>query len=75
MNVLRVFIVAGHRFSIVMDEASPLWERLRVNYGPFEAAEVPEDAGEPIFTLNVSVLMITHRECALAYADEILRLD
>ncbi len=39
-----------------MDEASPLWERLRVNYGPFEATGVPSGAGEPIFTLNVSVL-------------------
>ena len=54
--MIKNFIVAGHRFSIMMDEASPLWERLKVNYGPFEVAEVPEDACEPIFTLNVSVL-------------------
>lgn len=48
------FIVAGHRFSIVMDDASPLWERMQVNYGPFEAPAVGQDGGEPIFTLHVN---------------------
>ena len=48
------FIVAGHRFSIVMDEASPLWERMWVNYGPFEADSPSGDDDKPIFTLYVS---------------------
>lgn len=47
------FIVAGHRFSIVMDEASPLWERMQRNYGPFETGDTPATAEKPIFTLHV----------------------
>ena len=48
------YIVAGHRFSIVMDELSPLWDSIHLNFGPFEA----EDKGSafaPIFTLDVMV--------------------
>lgn len=48
------FIVASHRFSVLMDEASPLWERMQVNYGPFEAVEVPLPADKAIFTLQVN---------------------
>ncbi|MBQ0086528.1 MAG: hypothetical protein KBS72_02430 [Bacteroidales bacterium] len=47
------FIVAGHRFSIVMDDASPLWERMKANYGPFVAPTIGDNDGMPIFTLYV----------------------
>lgn len=46
--------MAGHRFSVVMDEASPLWERIQVNYGPFEADVPAGDADKRIFTLSVT---------------------
>ena len=48
------FIVAGHRFSIVMDDASSLWEKIKVNYDAFEAKHAAEDTGAPIFTLHVN---------------------
>ena len=48
------FIVAGHRFSLTMEEVSPLWERMRRNYGPFEVA--PDDGVPVIFSLQVNVL-------------------
>ena len=48
------FIVAGHRFSIVMNDASPLWAGMQVNYGPFEAPAIGQDGRDPIFTLHVN---------------------
>lgn len=48
------FIVAGHRFSIVMNDASPLWAGMQVNYGPFEAPAVGQDGRNPIFALHVN---------------------
>lgn len=54
------FIVAGHRFSIVMDDASPLWERMKVNYGPFEAPAIGQDGRDPIFTLHVNAASCWH---------------
>ena len=51
--MFRDFIVAGHRFSVVMDEEFPLWERMRENYGPFEADASAGDADKRIFTLHV----------------------
>ena len=48
------FIVAGHRFSIVMGDASSLWEKIKVNYDAFEAKYAAEDTGAPIFTLCVN---------------------
>ena len=46
--------MAGHRFSVVMDEASPLWERMQVNYGPFETDSSVGDTDKRIFTLHVN---------------------
>lgn len=48
------YIVAGHRFSIILDEASPLWGRMQFNYGPFEAAADMQGGDAPIFTLYVN---------------------
>lgn len=48
------FIVAGHLFSIVMGDASPLWARMQVNYGPFETPTIVQDGRAPIFTLHVN---------------------
>lgn len=45
------YIVAGHRFSIIMDDESPFWERMQLNYGPFE---VPADSHEEsLFCLEI----------------------
>ncbi len=52
-TMLKDFIVAGHRFSIVMDDASSLWERMQVNYGPFEAEADRQGEDAPIFSLYV----------------------
>ena len=49
------FVVAGHRFTIVMDNASPLWERMQANYGPFEAQAIGLNCGTPVFTLSVNL--------------------
>lgn len=47
------FIVAGHRFSVIMDDASPLWEEMQENYGPFEVESLADGDTEQIFTLCV----------------------
>ena len=49
MNLTRTYKVAGHRFSLSMDEGSAVWKSLG-NYGPF----VCKDCGpDPVFSLEV----------------------
>ena len=47
--MIRSYKVADHVFDIVMDDASPLWEKSVQSYGPFEVSE----EGERIFRLHV----------------------
>ena len=47
--MIRSYKVADHVFDIVMDDASPLWEKSVQSYGPFEVSE----EGERIFKLHV----------------------
>lgn len=45
----RTFRVAGHLFSVIMPEDHPLAGKM-AQYGPFE---VGDDAGEPLFTVEI----------------------
>lgn len=53
-DMRRDYIVAGHRFSIILDDVSPLWDGMRDNYGPFETSADTPGGAPVIFSLYVS---------------------